>query len=87
MLLEIDTDGSALRLEVRIKPDIRAAAVKELPPDHAPFAFALLPGNADAYVITSGAFEGQRGFFTRDQAGAAVGVDLAGRLFQRRPVP
>ena len=26
------------------------------------------------------------GFFTRDQTGAVVGVDLAGRLFSRAPV-
>jgi len=26
---------------------------------------------------------GQRGFFTRNESGAVVGVDLAGRLFNR----
>jgi hypothetical protein len=57
----------------------------ELPPDHAPFDFGLLPGDADEYIITSGAFKGQRGFFTRDETGAVVGVDLAGRLFKRVP--
>jgi CubicO group peptidase (beta-lactamase class C family) len=71
-----------LVLEVLIKPEIRAAADTELPPDHAPFAFGLLPG--DEYVITGGAFAGQRGFFTRDATGAITGVDLAGRLFGRR---
>jgi hypothetical protein len=68
-----------------MKPEIRAAADKELPPDHAPFDFGLLPGDADEYIITSGAFKGQRGFFTRDETGAVVGVDLAGRLFKRVP--
>jgi hypothetical protein len=29
--------------------------------------------------------KGLRGFFTRDQRGAVVGVDLAGRLFNRVP--
>jgi hypothetical protein len=29
--------------------------------------------------------KGQRGFFTRDQRGAVVGVDIAGRLFSRVP--
>jgi hypothetical protein len=66
-----------------MKPEIRAAADKELPADHAPFAFGLLPGDADEYIITSGAFQGQCGCFTRDKAGAVVGVDLAGRLFDR----
>jgi hypothetical protein len=29
--------------------------------------------------------KGQRGFFTCDHSGAVVGVDLAGRLFNRVP--
>jgi hypothetical protein len=83
MTLTIGTDGAGLRLEVLMKPEIRAAADKELPPDHAPFEFGLLPGDADEYIITSGAFKGQRGLFTRDESGAVMGVDLAGRLFNR----
>ena len=46
-----------------------------------PFDFGLLPG--DEYIVTSGALKGQRGFFTRDDGGAVVGADLAGRLFTR----
>ncbi len=86
MTLTVDTVGANLRLEVLMKPEIRAAADRELPPDHAPFEFGLLPGTKDEYIITSGAFQGQRGFFTRDQRGAVVGVDLAGRLFSRIPI-
>lgn len=83
MSLTIDTtEGPGLRLEVLLKPEIRALS-KDMPPDHAPFAFGLLPGDPDEYVITGGAFKGQRGFFTRDERGAVVGVDLAGRLFGR----
>ncbi len=41
----------------------------------------LLPN--DEYLITEGAFTGQRGFFTRDDNGVIVGVDLAGRMFSR----
>jgi CubicO group peptidase (beta-lactamase class C family) len=85
MTLTISTDGAGLTLEVLMKPEIRAAADKELPPDHAPFEFGLLPGKGDEYIITTGAFKGQRGFFTRDDGGAVVGVDLAGRLFGRVP--
>jgi hypothetical protein len=85
MTLTIGTDGAGPTLEVLMRPEIRAAADKELPPDHAPFEFGLLPADADEYIITSGAFKGQRGFFTRDESGAAVGVDLAGRLFNRVP--
>jgi hypothetical protein len=47
--------------------------------------FGVLPGDADEYIITGGAFKGQCGFFTRDQRGAVVGVDPAGRLFNRVP--
>ncbi len=83
MTLTITKEGAGLRLEVLLKPAIRAAADKELPPDHAPFDFGLLPGDADEYIITGGAFKGQRGFFTRDERGKVVGVDLAGRLFNR----
>src|SRR5258708_7925846 len=83
MTLPIDWDGTGLRLEVLIKPEIRAAADTEVPPDHAPCDFGLLPGDGDEYIITGGAFQGQRGFFTRDETGAVVGVDLAGRLFSR----
>jgi CubicO group peptidase (beta-lactamase class C family) len=85
MTLTIDTDHAGLRLEVLLRPEIRVAADKELPPDHAPFPFGLLPGDGDEYVITGGAFTGQRGFFTRDHRGQVVGVDLAGRLFTRQP--
>ena len=77
------TDGARLTLEVLMRPEIRAAADKELPPDYPPADVGLLPGDADEYVITSGGLKGLRGFFTRDQGGAVVGIDLAGRLFTR----
>lgn len=80
----ISTDGPGLSLEVRMKPESRAA-YREMPPDHDPFDLGLLPGTSDEYILTSGAFKGQRGFFTRNQTGAVVGVDLAGRLYNRAP--
>jgi CubicO group peptidase (beta-lactamase class C family) len=86
MRLTIDTVGTGLRLEVLIKPEIRAAANQELPQDYPPADMGLLPGDKDEYIITSGALKGQRGFFTRDKSGAVVGVDLAGRLFSRVPI-
>ncbi|MFD4354997.1 serine hydrolase domain-containing protein [Nocardia sp. NPDC058518] len=82
MTFDITATPSSLVLEVRIKPELRAAD-QELPPDHAPFEFGLLPGTGDEYIITSGAFVGQRGYFSRDEDGAVIGVDLAGRLFTR----
>jgi CubicO group peptidase (beta-lactamase class C family) len=84
MAFTIGTDGPRLRLEIRIKPEIRAAADSELPPDPAPADFGLLPGDRDEYVITGGELKGQRGFFTRDESGVVVGVDLAGRTARRR---
>ncbi len=83
MTLAISTDGAGLKLDVRIKPEIRAAAKIEPPPDLAPADIGLLPGDGDEYIITSGGLKGQRGFFTRDESGTVVGVDLAGRLFKR----
>jgi hypothetical protein len=82
MTLTVDTVDARLRMDGRIKPEIRAVA-KNAPPDHEPFDFGLLPGDADEYIVTGGGLEGQRGFFTRDASGAVVGVDLAGRLFTR----
>ncbi|USX53019.1 serine hydrolase [Lentzea sp. HUAS12] len=81
MVMTIDDTGSGLVLEVLIRPEIRESAEAELPADHAPFPMGLLP--RDEYVLTSGAFSGQRGFFSRDASGAVVGVDLAGRTFGR----
>ncbi|MBF6438254.1 serine hydrolase domain-containing protein [Nocardia cyriacigeorgica] len=81
MTFDITTDGAGLTLEVLIKPELRAASEEEMPADHEPFPFGLLPG--DEYIVTAGAFEGQRGYFSRDADGAVIGVDLAGRLFGR----
>jgi len=83
MNLDIATDGARLTLAVGIKPEIRAASDAEMPPDYAPAAMGLLPGDGDEYIITEGGLKGQRGFFTRDDAGAVIGVDLAGRIFGR----
>jgi CubicO group peptidase (beta-lactamase class C family) len=85
MTLVIALDEAELTLEVGIKPEVRAAADGEMPPDYAPAAIGLLPSNADEYIVTEGGLKGQRGFFTRDESGRVVGVDLAGRLFQRVP--
>ncbi len=81
--LTIRKDEGKLTLEVGIKPEIRAAADKELPPDYPPEPIGLLPGGKDEYRLLSGGLKGQRGFFTRDESGTVVGVDLAGRLFKR----
>ncbi|MFI9839993.1 serine hydrolase domain-containing protein [Nonomuraea sp. NPDC051941] len=87
MNLDLATDGTRLTLEVGIKPEIRQASETEMPPDYPPAAVGFLPGDgngdSDEYIITEGGLKGQRGFFTRDDSGTVVGVDLAGRLFGR----
>ncbi|MBW5485305.1 serine hydrolase [Streptomyces bambusae] len=83
MNLDIATDGGRLTLGVEIKPEIRAGSDVEMPPDVAPAPMGFLPGDGDAYIVTEGGLKGQRGFFTRDDSGAIVGVDVAGRLFGR----
>ncbi|MEO6115201.1 MAG: serine hydrolase domain-containing protein [Pseudolysinimonas sp.] len=83
MSLIIDSDGTQLTIAARIKPEIRAAASTELPPDYPAATLGLLPGTADEYVILDGGLKGQRGFFTRDQSGMVTGADLAGRLYSR----
>jgi CubicO group peptidase (beta-lactamase class C family) len=85
MTLTIGTDGAGLRLDVRIKPAIRATSGNEMPPDYAPAAIGLLRGGTDGYIVTEGGLKGLRGFFTRDESGAVVGIDLPGWLFSRVP--
>jgi CubicO group peptidase (beta-lactamase class C family) len=85
MSLVITTDETKLTLEARIKPEIRASWDGEMPPDYAPAAIGLLPGDTDEYIITEGGLKGQRGFFTRDENSTVVGVDLAGRMYSRVP--
>jgi hypothetical protein len=45
----------------------------------------LQPGDGDEYIITSGGMKGMRGFFTRDESGAVVGIDVGGRMYRRVP--
>ena len=72
-----------MTLEVGLKPEIRSALASEAPPDYPPAAIGLLPGDGDEYILLEGGLKGQRGFFTRDESGAVVGVDLAGRIATR----
>jgi CubicO group peptidase (beta-lactamase class C family) len=83
MLITIAGDGTRLTLAAGIKPEIRAAAETDLPPDYAPATIGRLPGVGDEYIITEGGMKGQRGYFTRDEHGVVVGIDLAGRVATR----
>ncbi|WP_256255630.1 hypothetical protein [Nocardia seriolae] len=85
MTMTCYADGPQLYLECKVKPEIRAAGGAEIPQDHPPFPFGLLPGDGDEYVITAGSFQGQRGFFSRDDHGEITAIDLAGRVFTRVP--
>lgn len=77
--LVIAAGEDGMTLAAGIKPELRAASATEMPPDYPPAAIGLLPGDGDEYILTEGGMKGQRGFFTRDQAGTIVGLDLAGR--------
>ncbi|MEV6068940.1 serine hydrolase domain-containing protein [Nocardia sp. NPDC052001] len=83
MTMTVLMDDAGLSLECKIKPEIRAASDTDLPQDHPPFPFGLLPGDSDEYIITEGSFKGQRGYFSRNTSGEITGLDLAGRLFTR----
>ena len=85
MDLNIATDGAVMTLAADIKPEIRAAADEELPPGYPREEIGLLPGDGDEYIITSGGMKGMRGFFTRDDSGAVVGIDAGGRIYRRVP--
>jgi CubicO group peptidase (beta-lactamase class C family) len=83
MDLTVATDGAVLTLAVDIKPEIRAAADEELPPGYPREEIGLLPG--DEYIITDGGMKGLRGFFTRGDSGAVMGIDVGGRMHRRVP--
>lgn len=85
MRLTIETDAAGIRFDIQIRPEIRAAAKTELPPDPERADIGLLPNDTDEYIITSGAYKAQRGFFTRDNDRVITAVDLAGRVFNRIP--
>lgn len=83
MSLDIAADGTRLTLAVDIKPEIREASDEEMPPGYPPAAIGFLTHDGDEYIVTEGGLKGQRGYFSRDDNGAVIGVDLAGRLFNR----
>ena len=52
MTVTVSADNGRLWLATLMRPEIRAGAEKDLPPDHTPFDVGLLPGDGDEYVIT-----------------------------------
>ncbi len=87
MIIIIRNGHGKLTIECKIRPEVRAAAATDPPPDMPPAEFGLLPGDTGAFVITDGGLMGQRGRFCRNRSGAVTGLDLAGRLFQRASMP
>jgi CubicO group peptidase (beta-lactamase class C family) len=85
--VNIAIDGAVMTLAADIKPQIRAAADQELPPGYPREEIGLLPGDGDEYIITDGGMKGMRGFFTRDDSGAVVGIDVGGRMHRRVRTP
>ncbi|NUP53200.1 MAG: serine hydrolase [Catenulispora sp.] len=83
MNLDVADDGARLTLAVQIKPEIRAGADVEMPPDLPASAMGFLAEDGDDYIVTEGELKGQRGYFSRDEDGVVVGIDLAGRVFGR----
>jgi CubicO group peptidase (beta-lactamase class C family) len=83
MTLTITTEGLGLTLECLLKPEVRAGLDTDPGPDYPPAGIGLLPGDGDEYIVVDGGLKGLRGFFTRNESGIVVGVDLAGRLFNR----
>jgi CubicO group peptidase (beta-lactamase class C family) len=74
---------TGMTLEVGLKAEIRASLASDAPPDYPPAAIGLLPGDGDEYILIEGGMKGQRGFFSRDETGAVIGIDLAGRIATR----
>jgi hypothetical protein len=82
MTLTVTDCGVSIWLEARLKPEIRAAWLVELPADYEPFEIEPRPWNS--YAVTSGPLQGQSGHLARD-AGEVTGLGLAGRFFRRLP--
>lgn len=82
-VITVESTGKKLTIAAGIKREVRAASDKELPADYPPAEMGLLPGDNDEYVVLGGGMKGQRGFFTRDEAGAITGIDIAGRSLTR----
>lgn len=76
-------DGARVTFAVDIKPEVRESSDTEMPPGYPAAELGFLPEREDEYIITEGGLQGQRGYFSRDDSGVIVGIDLGGRLFGR----
>jgi hypothetical protein len=83
---EITARDGWLVANASVKPEMKETlrAAGEDPDEESPeIPLALLAGTEDRYVVPDGPAKGMKGFFTRDDSGAVVGVHLGGRLATR----
>ncbi len=71
------------QLQVKVKPSAEALArareqSEDEPEEQPAFPISILAN--DAYTFTAGPAKGMRGFFTRDEAGKVIAINLGGRL-------
>ncbi|MCO1658470.1 serine hydrolase domain-containing protein [Pseudonocardia humida] len=83
LVLDVVDTGTGLTAAAYLKPEVRAASEVDLPADVPPAGLGLLPGPGGEFVITDGAMVGLRGYFQRDEHGAVVAAELAGRTHTR----
>ena len=90
VLVDVEAADGGLVAKISVKPEMRETLREagqdpdEPQPD---FPIGLLEGAGDKYVITTGAAEGMKGYFTRNADGAVDGIHLGGRLATRVAAP
>jgi CubicO group peptidase (beta-lactamase class C family) len=84
-IVELFVDDAQLTVKLRPTPEalerVRERGGDE-PDEQPPIALDLLAG--DRFLLASGPAKGQRGFFTRDNAGTINGINIGGRLATRQ---
>lgn len=86
MLVDVTATDDGLVAKLSVKPEaeqtLRDAGMDpdEPQPD---FPIGILDGDGDRYIITQGAAEGMKGYFTRDAEGNVDAIHLGGRLATR----
>jgi CubicO group peptidase (beta-lactamase class C family) len=86
VLVDVAATDGGLVAKISIKPEM-AQTLRDAgqdPDEPQPdFPIGILGGDGDRYIITHGAAEGMKGYFTRDDDGKVAGIHLGGRLATR----
>jgi CubicO group peptidase (beta-lactamase class C family) len=86
LLVDVAPADGGLVARITVKPEM-AQTLRDAgqdPDEPQPdFPIGLLGGDGDRYVISHGAAEGMKGYFTRGADGAVDGIHLGGRLATR----